>query len=104
MVTYSEIRHPAPAPDNEMPVAEAPAFVQACMSIASRDAAAMGWSLGNSVLTRSDIWGFVFRIDLKSGGQSQNSGFSHRFVCWSAEEDDTVAGSALFPAWGLKPL
>jgi hypothetical protein len=96
--------YPGPEPDGETPVPENSAFVSACMSVVSDRAAAMGWRLGNSILTHSDVWGFVFRIDLKSKYRVQNSGLSHRFVCWSAEEDDTVAGTALLSGLRLKSL
>jgi hypothetical protein len=95
---------PGPEPDGETPASENPAFLSACMSNASDHAAAKGWRLGKFILTHSDVWGFVFRIDIQSKYQVQHFEFSHRFVYWSAEEDDTVVGSALFPGYGLKPL
>ncbi len=55
----------------------------------------MGCHLGSYILTHSDVWGFVFRIDIQSKYQIQSSKPTHRFICWSAEEDDTVAGTAL---------
>jgi hypothetical protein len=90
---------PGLEPDGETPVSENPSFVSACLSIASRDAAALGWRLGKSILTYSYVWGFVFRIDIQSKYQIQNSKLTHRFICWSAEEDDKVAGTALIPGY-----
>jgi hypothetical protein len=101
---YTERMYPGPEPDGETPVSENRSFISACMSTASRDAAAMGWRLGKSILTHSDIWGFVFRIDIQSKHQTQGSKPTHRFICWSAEGDDTVAGTALVPGYKLKPL
>jgi hypothetical protein len=103
-MNYTEIMCPGPVPDGETPVSENPAFVSACMSTVSDHAAAIGWSFGNSILTHSDIWGFVFRIDLQSKYRVENSRISHRFVCWSAETDDAIMGTALFPGLELKPL
>ncbi len=96
--------HPGPEPDGETPVSDNPAFVSACMSVVLRDAAVMGCRLGSYILTHSDVWGFVFRIDLQSKYRIQSSKPTHRFICWSAEEDDKVAGTALIPGYKLKPL
>lgn len=74
------------------------------MSKVSSRAELMGLRLGRSALTHSDIWGFVFRIDLRSRNQSQSAEISHRFVCWSAEKDDVVMGTVLIPGFKLKPL
>jgi hypothetical protein len=95
---------PGPEPENEMPVLEKPDFVAACMSKASDRAALTGWRLGNSTLTHSDIWGFVFRIDFQSANHLKGSEISHRLVCWSADEGNTVAGTALVPGYKLQPL
>lgn len=95
---------PDPEPDGETRVHDNPAFVNKCMSNISNRATSLGWRLGNSILTRSDVWGFVFRIDLRSRREVQSSEISHRFICWSAEKDDTIAGTALVPAFKLKPL
>jgi len=94
-MNHTERLYPGPVPDGETPVSENPAFVSACMSVVSGRAALRGWRLGNSILTHSDVWGFVFRIDIQSRYQVQNSAVSHRFICWSAEEDDTVMGTAI---------
>jgi len=95
---------PGPEPVGETPVAGNPAFVSACMSVVSGDAAALGWRLGNSVLTHSGIWGFVFRVDYQTKSQTQNSKVVNRYICWSAETDDEVAGTAAMSGRNLKPL
>jgi hypothetical protein len=95
---------PAPEPDGETPVPENPAFLSACMRKISTRAALSGARLGKSLLTHSEIWGFVFRIDIQSKAKAQNPEFNHRFICWSAEEDDAVMGTALIPGYKLKPL
>jgi hypothetical protein len=95
---------PGPVPDGETPAPENPAFVSACISVISSDAAATGWHLGNSILTHNDVWGFVFRIDIQPEPRTENSERVSRFVCWSAEEDDTVAGTAVYSARKIKPL
>ncbi len=99
-----ETMYPGPEPENETPVFENAAFVSACMSKVSDRPALTGWFLGNSILTHSDVWGFVFRIDFQSANQVKSSEISLRFICWSAEEDNTVAGTALVPGNKLQPL
>ncbi len=103
-MNQTERRYPGPVPDGETPVLENPTFVNACMSVVSGRAASIGWRLGKSILTRSDVWGFVFRIDLQSKHQVQSAEVGHRFICWRAQEDDAVMGSALIPGRNLKPL
>jgi hypothetical protein len=95
---------PGPVPDGETPVPENRAFVGACMSVVSSDTAARGWRLGNSILTHSDVWGFVFRIDIQPEHRAENSELVSRFVCWSAEQDDTVVGTAVYSAEKIKSL
>jgi hypothetical protein len=100
----TERMHPSFEPDGETPVSDNPAFVKACMALVSGDTSAMGWHLGNSVLTHSHVWGFVFRIDCRSKSEGQNSKFFTRYICWSAEEEDTIAGTAVISGLNLRPL
>jgi hypothetical protein len=86
-----------------MSVAENPAFVSACMSIASSHAAALGWRLGRSILTHSDIWGLVWRIDFQVKGQSQDSKLINRFICWGTV-DGEVLGTATTCSLNIAPL
>lgn len=100
----AETRFPSPVPDGDVPVADNPAFVSACMSAASEHAAAMGWRLGKSILTHSSVWGFVFRIDFRTRFHVENSKFANRLVYWSADQDDTIAGAATVIGQELEPL
>lgn len=89
---------PSAAPDGETPVSDNPAFVGACMARISEDAKKVGWRLGNSVLTHSGTWGFVFRIDLYSEYHTPKSKWITRYIYWSAETHDQIIGTALtFP-------
>jgi len=93
--------YPSPALDGEAPVAESPAFVAACMSIVSDRAAALGWRLGKSILTHSDVWGLVWRIDFQARGHPKGSHYVNRVICWGSA-DGTVLGTAT--VFGQKPL
>jgi len=95
---------PGPKPDGETVVPENPAFVSACMSLASSDAASVGLRLGKSLLTHSDIWGFIWRVDFQTKDFEQDNKFVIRFVCWSAEDNNAVMGTATYPAMGLEPF
>jgi hypothetical protein len=92
---------PGPVPEGETAVAENPSFVSACTAVASRRAAALGWRLGKSILTQSDRWGLIWRIDFQY--QGINWPLVNRFVCWSPEGDPVVYGTVTYHE-NLEPL
>ena len=97
----AERLYPSAEPAGESPVAENPAFVNACRSIVSDHAAALGWSLGRSLLTRSEAWGLAWRIDFKGKRHPESLPPVNRFICWGGP-DGTVSGTAMVSA--QKPL
>jgi hypothetical protein len=97
----TELSFPGAVPDGETAAPENQPFVSMCTSKASRIAAARGWRLGKSLLTHSDTWGFIWRIDFKY--QDDDSRFVSRFVCWSLEGDPAVYGTAMYHE-NLEPL
>ncbi len=92
---------PSPEPDGETVVSESPAFVDACTSRICEFATELGWTLEKSVLTRSDMWGLVWRIDFKAEGHPEHSDTVNRHICWGSA-DGTILGSATVT--GQKPL
>jgi hypothetical protein len=94
---------PGPVPESETVVADNPAFVSACVSLASSQAASRGWRLGKSLLTHSDVWGFIWRIDFQLKEQDQDSKSVSRLVFWSAEDNDAINGTATYLT-DLQPL
>ena len=98
---YTERMYPGPEPDGETPASENPAFVSACRSIVSERASALGWRLEKSILTHSDVWGLVWRIDFKARGHPEGSHYVNRVICWGSA-DGTVLGTAT--VFGQKPL
>ena len=92
---------PSPESDGEAAVAESPAFVTACNSIVSDRATALGWRLGKSILTHSDVWGLVWRIDFQAKGHPEGSHYVNRVICWGSA-DGRVLGTAT--VFGQKPL
>ena len=93
-----------PVPDGETAVGENPSFISACMSVVSDHADAFGWRVRNSILTHTDFWGFVWRIDFLTKDQDPSSEFVARMVCWSAEDDAAVMGTATYFAQQLEPF
>jgi hypothetical protein len=95
--------YPSAVPEGETVVAENLIFVNACMSVVSIDASSLGWRLGKSVLTHSDVWGLVWRIDFQVPGQSEDSELINRFICWGSA-DDGVLGTAAVCRQNIEPL
>lgn len=94
---------PRPEPEGETPVSDEPAFASACMSIISQDAARLGWRLGKGILTHSDVWGCVFRIDFQVRGQARDSKLINRIICWGTA-DGTTLGTATVFSRKIEPL
>jgi hypothetical protein len=97
----AEKLYPSPEPAGESVATEYPAFVNACRAIVSDNAAALGWHLGRSLLTRSEVWGLVWRIDFEAKGHPEGSPLVNRVICWGGP-DGTVSGTAT--VFGQKPL
>jgi len=93
--------YPSAEPNGETAAAENSVFVNACMSMISDRAAALGWHLGRSLLTRSDVWGLVWRIDFKAKDHPESSPYVNRVICWGSP-DGTVSGTAT--VFGQRPL
>jgi hypothetical protein len=96
--------HPGPTPEGETPVTDNPPFVNACTTLASSQAASFGLRFGKSILTHSDVWGFIWRIDFLVKEQRPDSKQVCRLVCWSAEDNNEIMGTATFVAQPLEPL
>lgn len=88
--------YPSPLLDGETAVAGAPSFESACVSVASDLATTHGLRLGKSTLTRSDVWGLVWRIDFQVRGQSQDSKLINRFICWGTADGEVLGTAATF--------
>jgi hypothetical protein len=89
----TERMYPLAEPDKET-AADNPAFVSACLARVAVIAARTGERFGNYVLTYSDIWGFVFRIDMLIESEIQYPSLAQRYICWSGDQDDSIAGAA----------
>jgi hypothetical protein len=70
-----------------------PLFVAACKAVIVDEAERFGWSLGNSLLTRSAKWGLVWRVDFFLDGQFSPSPPWFNRAVFCGEKDGTVNGT-----------
>lgn len=85
---------PEAVPEGETVVAGEARFVDACRSAIADDARKFGWSFGNSILTQSEKWGLVWRVDFFTPANGVNSVLVNRAICWG-QSDGTVNGKVL---------
>jgi hypothetical protein len=76
-----------------------PAFANKCMAALARDAEALGWRYGRSVLSRSDRWGWVWRVDIVG----RNGDRPRIVLTWQDPADAEHCSLAYFPS-GQPPL
>ena len=74
--------HPPTEPTGEHVIQDASAFGADCLGQAQDLAAAGRLELGTPLLTRSDKWGVVWRVDFKIAGQDLQP-LVNRIVCWN---------------------
>lgn len=63
--------HPGLEPHNEVVVSDAPAFVAASMEQISGYVEKFGWRLGKTLLTRSEAFGLILRVDFRRAAHPQ---------------------------------
>lgn len=102
-MNWMDSSYPSLVPDGETKVEDNAAFLAACSSKASSFATAHGWYLGGSVLTHSDKWGLVYRIDYRIKGQTPNSSVVNRFICWATPGGE-ILGMAFLCGQNIEAL
>jgi hypothetical protein len=85
---------PEAVPGGETVILDETRFVEACKSAIADEARELGWSFGNSILTQSDKWGLVWRVDFFLPDRAVNSALVNRAICWG-QSDGTVNGKAV---------
>jgi hypothetical protein len=105
MTTPDELFPPL-VPTNEVVLAPDPAFEAECMSEISDGAKEDNWRFKNSILTKSEKWGIVWRIDFDMPGQPANYGLVNRVACWRKPEETGNGPSGTYIAFGqrISPL
>jgi hypothetical protein len=93
---------PPLVPDRETVVAYEPIFVEACTAAFADDAVKFGWSYGKSLLTRSQKWGLVWRVDFVIAERAASSRFVNRAMCWGSAGN--VEGKAVAFGQQIAPL
>jgi hypothetical protein len=95
---------PPASPEGETVVADERLFIDACKSAIADQAQTLGWSFGNSVLTHSDRWGLVWRVDFFVIGRPvQHTSLINRAIHWG-KSDGTIDGAAFLFGQQVAPL
>jgi hypothetical protein len=77
---------------SEIEVPNEPSFVAACMADIADHVERCGLRFGNSILTRHDRWGLVWRVDILA---EHESGRTTRYICWRPPDmEDGIGGTA----------
>jgi hypothetical protein len=90
-----------PAEPQDETAARDDLFAQACRDAFAHVESDLGWKIGNSLVTRSDRWGFIWRADLdvRAGPPS----LVNRIICWGSGGRD-IAGTATVFGRSIPPL
>ena len=96
---------PALAPsDDEVVLPADPSFESECMAAISDSAKELKWQFKNSILTRSEKWGLVWRVDFETPGVSASTGFINRVACWRLPEEGSALGLLIAHGQRVSPL
>ena len=87
---------PNPVPQNEVVLLSEPLFTEACKSHIADAAEKLGWLLGNSMLTRNENWGLVWRVDFATPSDSANSALVNRAICWGGSDGKDIGTAVVF--------
>jgi hypothetical protein len=77
--------HPSSTPQDEIALDDESSFVDECMARIADDVERFGWRLGKSIVTRSNEWGLVWRVDLL---ETPSLGRIRRIICWRPPGSD----------------
>jgi hypothetical protein len=90
-----DLPEPPPVePDGETMLTDKPIFVAACEAAVADDVQQFQWHLGNSLLTQTEKWELVWRIDFTVPGNPTTLNRINRAVFWG-EADGTINGMAV---------
>jgi hypothetical protein len=83
---------PSAVPQDETILPNDEIYAEKCKALLADDAKEFGWHFKNSLLTKSDKWGLVWRVDV----QRANASHLTRLAIWRAHHDDDGYGLAYF--------
>jgi hypothetical protein len=72
---------PPVAPEGEKIIAENSSFAEDCLSLYDKLIKRSKWVLGTSLVTQSERWGEIFRVDFKIP-EDDLSPLVNRLICW----------------------
>jgi hypothetical protein len=87
---------PSVDPHGEVISEHDPQFIAECEAAIADTRLEMGWRMGNSLLTISQQWGLVWRIDFLTRDQTDTR-YVNRIICWKG---DGNAGINIATAFG----
>jgi len=96
-----DLSYPDREPHGEVVVDHDEAFMAVCMAHFADCEGRQGWEIQNSILTRSETWGLVWRADILRPWDLQlaRTDDVNRLICWGSADG---IGTAFIP--GCKPL
>jgi hypothetical protein len=101
-VTRAAETAPSLVPENGEVAISDPAFVQECKATFADAAEKLDWHFGDFVLTRSEKWGLIWRIDFVVGRKPNEAKTVYRAICWRPPHSDGIATATFFDS--IKPL
>jgi hypothetical protein len=69
-------------PEEEVVLVDEPTFLNACKSLIAEDADRFEWSFGKSLLTRSERWGLIWRVDFVTRFSPGSNCANRIIMCW----------------------
>jgi hypothetical protein len=82
MGTYAQgADSPSLEPDGQIVTADKTAFTEKCRALADEFPSRKNWQLGQPLLTESEKWGLVWRVDFILS-DANSSHLVNRIVCW----------------------
>jgi len=97
---------PPLVPKDEVVLTPDPIFEAECKAEISDQAREFKWQFGTSLLTKSEDWGIVWRMDFDIPGVPASSGLINRVICWRTPEESGKGPSGTSIAFGqrISPL
>ena len=86
MDTYAQgVESPSLDPDGQIVTADNTAFTEKCLSLIDKFSLGKNWRLRQPLLTRSEKWGVVWRVDFTIS-DADSSHLVNRIVCWEVPD------------------
>jgi hypothetical protein len=95
MDTHAQgVETPSLDPDGQILTADNTTFTTKCVSLVDKVSSGKNWQLGQPLLTRSEKWGLVWRVDFKIS-DADFSPLVNRIVCWEIADGNNAIDIAI---------